>query len=120
MRLHRLTKIQLSIRVLVLLISTQIFACSSNTEGSRNVTLKWIAPSEREDGTPLSLSEIAGYRIYYGPEPADYPHHIDINDSTAEQVSLDSVPSGFFLVMTTIDTAGSESTFSKVISVSAQ
>ncbi|MDX9874973.1 MAG: hypothetical protein RBS88_08695, partial [Spongiibacteraceae bacterium] len=29
------------------------------------VTLKWTAPSSRENGTPLLASEIKGYEIYY-------------------------------------------------------
>ncbi len=44
------------------------------------VNLTWVAPSEREDGTGLSLSEIAGFRIYYGAKSGDYLNTIDVDD----------------------------------------
>ena len=39
--------------------------------------LNWTAPSEREDGSALALSEISGYRIYYGTEAGDYQNQIE-------------------------------------------
>jgi len=77
MTFHRFTIIRLSRSLLALLISLQVVACGSSTVESVNpeestggiadlvARLNWIAPSEREDGTPISLSEIAGYRVYY-------------------------------------------------------
>ncbi len=75
--------------------------------------LAWTAPSEREDGTGLSLSEIAGYRIYYGSEPGDYQSQINIDDTSADGAQATNLVSGtYYVVMTTIDTDGRESSYS--------
>jgi len=75
--------------------------------------LSWSAPNEREDGSVLVLTEIAGFRIYYGLETGVYHGQIDIDEHTATQVQSPMLPSGkYFFVMTTIDTDGRESVFS--------
>jgi hypothetical protein len=80
--------------------------------------LNWVAPSEREDGTGLALSEIAGYRIYYGTTAGVYQNQIDINDHTAEQAQIAYIPVGrYYVVMTTIDTEGRESAYSSEVVV---
>ena len=106
--------------LLILLVLFQLPGCSPGTEtGGRATTMSWVAPSEREDGTPLALSEIAGYRIYYGPTAGEYPYHFDITDSLAIQTKLQNLPSGHYIfVITTLDTDGRESAYSKGISVS--
>jgi hypothetical protein len=84
-----------------------------NDDDGSTVILSWTAPSEREDGSVLSLSDIAGYRIYYGVETSIYHGQIDINDHTATQAQLSGVSSGkYFIVITTIDTDVRESVFS--------
>jgi len=78
--------------------------------------LNWTAPSEREDGTALSLSEIAGYRIYYGVETDNYQNQVDVNDTSADQTQVADLASGtYYVVMTTIDTDGRESAYSSEI-----
>jgi hypothetical protein len=70
----------------------------------------------RADGTPISLADIAGYRVYYGLSEGDYPNRVDIQDGTAEQVTLSSLPAGtYYFVMTTYDLAGRESAFSPAV-----
>ena len=90
----------------------------SNPSGSNAaLNLTWTAPSERADNTGLSLSEIAGYRIYYGIETGNYPNQFVVNDGSAEQAQIEDVPpSGvYYLVMTTIDTDGRESSYSSEV-----
>ena len=117
---HRFTRACLSRHLLILLVLFQLVACNSGTEASRgSATLSWTAPSEREDGTPIALSEIAGYRVYYGPSTGNYPHRVDIADSLAVQTILQNLPPGdYVFVVTTLDTQGRESSYSKVVSVS--
>ena len=80
--------------------------------------LNWTAPSEREDGTALALSEISGYRIYYGAVTGVYQEQIDVNDLTATQAELTGVPPGtYYVVVTTIDTDGRESAYSSEVIV---
>jgi len=90
----------------------------SNPKVYNVLGLTWAAPSEREDGTGLSLSEIAGYRIYYGTEAGDYQNKIDINDTSADQAQVTDLAVGtYYVVMTTIDTAGIESSYSLEVEI---
>jgi VCBS repeat-containing protein len=81
-----------------------------------NVSLSWVAPSQREDGTPLSLSEITGYKVYYGTAQGQYPNSTTINDSTAVGHTFTNLPAGtYYFVVTTIDTEDRESGYSPEI-----
>jgi len=80
--------------------------------------ITWVAPSEREDGSALSLAEIAGYRIYYGDETGEYPNRFDIDNSIAGNVDLSEISSGkYFAVVTTVDTDGRESAYSVEVEI---
>ena len=84
--------------------------------GTNNVTLSWIAPAEREDGSPIAMSEIAGYRIYYGETEGDYSNEVDVSDGDTMQVTLKNLPAGtYYIVLTTLDSDGRESIFSETI-----
>lgn len=92
-----------------------LVGCSGGDGGASGSSpaLSWVAPSEREDGTALSLSEIASFRIYYGTESGSYSDTISIDDPSATQTVFVGVPSGsYFAVMTSIDIYGRESSFS--------
>jgi len=86
-----------------------------------SITLSWKAPVARSDGTPLSLADIDGYRIHYGTSAGNYTNHIDLADGSAQSVVLTDLPVGtYYLVMTTYDVDGRESSYSGVISVVVQ
>ena len=77
------------------------------------IILSWVAPAEREDNSALSLSDIAGYKIYYGTTQSQYSDNVTINDSTATGYTFTSLPAGtYYIVVTTIDTEGRESQYS--------
>jgi hypothetical protein len=80
------------------------------------LSLSWIAPSEREDGTPISMAEIAGYRVYYGAVQGSYTHQVDIADSATMQVTLSDLATGtYYFAVTAIDTDGRESDLSRQV-----
>ena len=84
------------------------------------IDLTWTAPSTRADGTPLSLAEISGYRIYYGESEGDYPNSADVADGTATSATVTDIPVGnYYLVMTTYDVDGRESGYSSAIQKTA-
>lgn len=108
--------------LITLLLSIQLTACNNGnseepagTEGSTSsgenfIRLSWTAPLEREDNQPISLSEIAGYKVYYGTEENTYPHSIDISNGAANGHTIENLSSGvYYLTLTTYDTAGRES-----------
>ena len=103
---------------LALILVLPLVACSGGDGGDGGLgssapTLSWVAPSEREDDTALSLSEIGSYRIYYGVETGNYQVRIEINDPTATQAQVTEIPPGtYFAVVTTVDSEGRESIWS--------
>jgi hypothetical protein len=87
---------------------------------SGGFTLSWTAPTIRSDGTPLTLSDIDGYRIYYGTTPGNYPGILDISDGTVTSAALNNLPVGdYYVVMTTYDRNGLESSQSGMVSKQA-
>jgi VCBS repeat-containing protein len=83
-----------------------------------DINLSWVAPSEREDNTSISLSDIAGYKIYYGTTQGLYPSSVSINDSTAEGHTFTNFASNtYYFVVTTLDTEGRESQYSSEVKV---
>ena len=112
--------------LLTLILVLPLVACSGGDGGladdgpgaasSNAVNLTWVAPSEREDGAGLSLSEIAGFRIYYGAKSGDYSNTIEVDDHTATQAVLAGIPSGtYFVAVTVVDVDGRESSYSSEV-----
>ena len=102
-------------------------ACSSGGDGSDAgagastiangvAELSWVAPAEREDNTPISLSEIDGYRIYYGNEEGSYENVIDVGNNWEHTVNGLSAGTYYFVV-TTVDIDGRESAYSTEVSI---
>ena len=76
--------------------------------------LRWQPPSQRVDGESLSMSEIAGYRIFYGTRSGDYDSMLSIDDPYTLTIQVDDLPVGtYYFVMTTVDTSGIESGHSR-------
>jgi hypothetical protein len=86
-------------------------------ETSATATLSWIAPSGREDGTPLSMSELAGFRIYHGTTPSYLSMISDIVDPTSTLYVVEDLgPGTHYFAVTAYDMFGEESGFSTIVS----
>ena len=82
------------------------------TPGS--VTLSWIAPTENENGSPLT--NLAGYKIHRGIESGIYLIITDVDDSSALSYVIDGLRStDYFFAMKSINSFGDESVFSSEI-----
>jgi ABC-type glycerol-3-phosphate transport system substrate-binding protein len=86
------------------------------TSSGSKLLLEWSAPATRTDASPLALSELQGYRVYYGTSPNDLQLLVDLNDSTINDFKVDSIPAGnYYFAVTVYDMDGIESGFSNII-----
>ena len=82
-----------------------------------SVTLEWDAPSTDAVGRPLE--DLAGYRLYYSPDPsADTPgdEMVDVGDTTRVTVT-DLAAGTYVFAVTALDEDGNESEFSEPLPV---
>ncbi len=82
------------------------------------LTLKWVAPNTRSDGTALTISEIEGYCIYLGESSERLEMKVDLNDGTATDYTISDLPIGtYFVALTVYDTDGASSSYSNTLEV---
>ncbi|MBN1238087.1 MAG: fibronectin type III domain-containing protein [Gammaproteobacteria bacterium] len=83
---------------------------SATAEGS--MELSWMAPTENEDGTPLT--DLAGYKVYWGTEPGNYTESVTIDNPSIVTYVIDNlVPNTYYFVATAVNAAGEESEYSE-------
>jgi hypothetical protein len=96
--------------------STSSSSGQSSASAAGSLSLSWVAPVARADGTPLSLADIDGFHIYYGNEPGSYPYRVKVTDGTTQRVTLNKLAIGtYYIVMTTYDVNGQESGYSAMV-----
>ena len=78
-------------------------------------TVSWAPPTSRTDGTPLT--DLAGYRVYYGTSSGTYPNKVQIdNPGVTTYVVENLAPATYYFVTTAFDATGAESDYSNVAS----
>ncbi len=80
--------------------------------GSANLT--WKAPTTNVDGT--TLTDLAGYKIYYGTSSGAYTSAVDVGNVTSYQVQNLSDGSTYFFAVTDYNANFVESAFSTEVS----
>jgi hypothetical protein len=91
------------------------FSIQVNAAGDGSAKLSWGIPSTRTDGTPLSLSEIDGFRIYMGQSSGQLNMIMDLSGGTTTTYTVTDLASGtYYFAVTTYDTEGNESPLSNV------
>jgi hypothetical protein len=79
------------------------------------VTLSWVAPDENTDGT--ALTNLAGYRIYYGTVADALTEVINVPTVGVTDYVIDNLAAGtYYFSIRAYTTAGIESTLSTVVS----
>ena len=80
--------------------------------------LTWDAPTEREDGSPLSFNEVQGYVIEYGNSSIDLQHSVKVDSLLPNTYIINDLPLGtLFLRIATIDSDNKQGAFSQVINI---
>lgn len=78
-------------------------------------TLSWQAPTQRVDGSPLS--NLAGFRVYYGNSADDLRYVMQIVDPGARSRVIEDLTVGiWFFAATAYDENGGESSQSSIAS----
>ena len=79
---------------------------------TKPLILTWDAPTTNADGTPLT--DLAGYKIYYGTSSGSYTTTVDAGNVTTYNVP--ALPSGtYYFAVTAVDTSGNESDYSNEV-----
>jgi len=74
-------------------------------------------PTTYDDGSPLNFSDLAGYKIYYGPASGNYTSNITAENMnvTSEQVTNLTKGQAYYLAVTAYDIYGIESGYSNEV-----
>jgi len=87
------------------------FAITVEAIAMGSVTLSWSPPTENTDGT--TLTNLAGYRIYWGTTSGSYPNSVTIdNPGLTTYVVENLTPGTYEFVATSYNTSGVESDYS--------
>ena len=83
------------------------------------VTIAWTPPTENTNGT--ALTNLAGYHLYYGTSQSNLSKVVDITNPGLATYVLSDLSSGtWYFALTSVNTAGTESVRSAVISTVVQ
>ena len=93
------------------------FAIAVTEVGSKSATLSWKPPTVNSNGS--ALTNLAGYRIYYGTSATSLTHSITINSvGVTTDVVTDLSPGTYYFALMAFNTAGTESKLSNVVKAS--
>jgi len=91
------------------------FTITVDQIGMGSATLSWVSPTQNEDGS--QLTDLAGFKIYYGTSTGDYSNEITINNPGVTTYVVNNLPSNtWYFVSTAFNASGVESRFSNVAS----
>lgn len=84
------------------------FSITVTAVANGTVELSWVAPTENEDGS--ELTDLAGYKIYWGTKPGEYSSSVTIeNPGVVTYVLEGLVPGTYYFAATAFNAEGAES-----------
>jgi Putative Ig domain len=99
--------------------SLPAFTITVSDGSAKSVTLSWVAPTLNEDGTPLT--KLAGFMIAYGPNATTLSQSIRIDNPSIDRYVIgDLAPGTYYFGVRAVDTEGTESSLSEVVSTVIQ
>ena len=88
---------------------------SSATTSTSSATLSWSAPTQNEDGSPLT--DLAGYRIHYGTSASNLSKRVVIGNPATTSTVVQSLTTGtWYFAISAYTQTGAESLRSAVVS----
>ena len=88
-------------------------AVSMVTVSLDGTEVAWVAPARNTDGS--SLTDLAGYNLYYGQNSGDYTELLPVSDPSLTSIALAIEPGEYYMAMTAYDEDGNESDLSNEI-----
>jgi hypothetical protein len=93
--------------------STQASEATSAATGS--ATLTWKAPTRKKNGA--ELKNLAGFRIYYGQDPAALTAHLDVPGPQTRTTTIGHLAKGtWYFAVAAYTTDGLESPMTSIVS----
>lgn len=90
---------------------------SGSVATTYSANLNWSAPSTREDGTPLALSELKGYEIYYTSEDLNVSQTVSVSGASTASHKVSNLKAGtYYFAISAIDIKGAKSSLSPMVS----
>jgi len=100
-----------------------VSGCGSSVNGidcvqasAAGLTLKWDPPTTDEDGSPLT--DLEGYKIYYGAADNDLVESVDVGPNTSYTITP-SVQGKWYFAVTAYNLSGTESRYSNILCADA-
>jgi hypothetical protein len=91
--------------------SLPAFAISVLGTATGSAMLSWTAPTQNEDSS--ALTDLAGYKVRFGPSQGNYPNVVTINNSGVTTHLVENLTAqDWYFVVTAFDTSLNESAFS--------
>ena len=91
-----------------------LFMCA-NAAHAGSACLSWTPPTQNTDGSPLT--NLAGYRIYYGESAAVLHQTIQLNNAALTTYCVnDLAPGPWYFAVTAFTSTGAESAKSNIAS----
>ena len=76
-----------------------------------NTVTKWTSPTQNEDGS--ALTDLAGFKIYYGKSSGNYSNTIRIDGSGITTYVVENLsPGAYYFAATAFSESGIESRYS--------
>ena len=89
-------------------ISNKSIMVNRESGQTGSTTLSWVAPTTRTDGSPLT--NLAGYKIFYGRMSGTYDHQININNPGISTYVVENLVSGdWYFALAAYDSQGIDS-----------
>ncbi len=89
------------------------FSIAVNAISDGQATLSWTAPTQNADGS--TLTDLAGYKIHYGTDPAALSKTITVSNATITTYLVEDLsPTTWYFAITSVNAAGVESDYSNM------
>jgi hypothetical protein len=96
-----------------------VAAAPTPPQTSGTATLSWAAPTQNTNGS--SITDLSGYVISYGNSPSALTQTVTVSNASATSYTIQNLVAGtWYFAISAVETGGSTSTLSSVVSATIQ